>query len=464
MDESIRASKPAKPPAASRDGSGPVMGPALAFAIVLLGFFTAQSETAKARGKAPGPSVDAPPAQEPPPKKDSIPEPGADGADGAAGDDTSGSEAEVAAAEEEEEEDGESPQPLWMDTYGEGVYSRHDNRNLSGFTEFKLGKRVNLGIPTDFYLKTRLYRDQRDFFWNNRADVGLGARIPLLKKVSLQLFGEVIGGQYLRLSSGTLGSEGMQARIEKNRAAINVAQGEFQAMYKEIFEANLINDRNVDRKTISRLDTTGNTHLATLSRLNDHLDSLETSQDSMASVMDSLALIPAGSLREYRAGLIFWYGWGQDAAGQEAPRPRVSFPARLWGEIYSDWIFSSLGRHVRTRGPDDIYRDSVARFNNLIFYANPAAGMMVMEGIAGSLAAYATGYVWFDTHKDWWNNLAMAGPGLRYKPLPMLDLVFKAEYLFGRYYGRERPEDPNPYDANLQDLRITGSFWYGMGI
>lgn len=460
MDESFRASGPARTPAASPGGSGTPRGPVLAFAILLLGFAATHAETAKARGKAPGPSVDLPPAQEPPPKKDSVPEPRADGA---AGDDTAG--AEIAAAEDEEEDAGEeSLPPLWMDTYGEGVYSRHDHRNLSGFTEFKLGKRVNLGIPTDFYLKTRLYRDQRDFFWNNRADVGLGARIPLLKKVSLQLFGEVIGGQYLRLSSGTMGFEGLQARIDKNRSEIDRAQGEFQAMYKEIFDANMVNDPAENRKTLIRLENSGDTHFKTLIAMDEHLNSLETSRDSLASVMDSLALIPAGSLREYRAGLIFWYGWGQDAAERDGPRPRVSFPARLWGEVYSDWIFSSLGRHVRTRGEGDVYRDSVARFNNLIFYANPAAGMMVMEGIAGSLAAYATGYVWFDTHKDWWNNLAMAGPGLRYKPLPMLDLVFKAEYLFGRYYGRERAEDPNPYDPNVQDLRITGSFWYGMGI
>ncbi|MDB5103753.1 MAG: hypothetical protein JWP91_1442 [Fibrobacteres bacterium] len=372
-------------------------------------------------------------------------------------------------AEAEGDEGEGSDQPLWMDSYGEGVFSRHDDRNLSGFTEFKVGKRFKTRLPMDLYLKTRLYRDQRDFYWNNRADAGAGARVSLLKKVSLTLFGEVVAGQYLRLSSGALGFGGLQGRIEGNRAAIDAAQSEYQAMYKEIFQAHLLDDPKINRETIAHLDTTGNIHLQNLVRLNARLDSLETSKDSMSQAMDSIGLVPAGAVTEYRAGLVFWHAWGQDEAEGEGPaegsaRPRFRFPLRFWGEAYSDWIFSSLSRHVRSRGGGEAYRDSVARFRNLIFYANPDVGMMLMEGLAGSVSAYGTAYVWFDTHKDWWNNLAMAGPGLRYKPLGALDLVFKAEYLWGRYYGRERKEDPNPYARNLRDVRLTGSFWYGLGI
>jgi hypothetical protein len=373
---------------------------------------------------------------------------------------------EVAAGEEPESGDeDEADQPLWMESYGEGVFSRHDDRNLSGFAEYKIGKRFHAGVPVDVYLKTRLYRDQRDFYWNNRVDGGAGARVSLLKKVSLTVFGEVVGGQYLRLSSGTVAFDGLQTRIDRNRTAIDGAQKDFQAMYKEIFQAHLLGDDAVNRQAIAHLDTTGSALLGSLARLNSRLDSLETSKDSLNQVMDSLGLIPAGPLTEYRAGLVFWHGWGADGGGEAegGSAARFRFPLRFWGEIYSEWIFSSLSRHVRTRGGGETYRDSVARFRNLIFYANPDVGAMVMEGLAGSLSAYGTAYVWFDTRKDWWNNLAMAGPGLRYKPLGMLDLVFKAEYLWGRYYGRERKEDPNPYARNLKDLRITGSFWYGLG-
>ncbi|GEM_PF-2701504 len=374
----------------------------------------------------------------------------------------------VAEADGKSDADDEAADhPLWMDAYSEGVFSRHDDGNLSGFSEFKVGKRFPSRFPVDLYLKTRLYRDQRDFYWNNRVDAGAGARVSLLKKVSLTVFGEVVGGQYLRLSSGVMGFGGLQGRIDGNRAALDAAQKEFQAMYKEIFQADLLNDNDINRQTIAHLDTTGNIHLQSLARLNARLDSLETSKDSLNQVMDSLGLIPAGPVVEYRAGLVFWHAWGQDVEGDGgggAAEQAFRFPFRFWGEIYSDWIFSSLSRHVRTRGEGDAYRDSLAQFRNLIFYANPDVGMMLMEGRAGSVSAYGTAYVWFDTHKDWWNNLAMMGPGLRYKPLAALDLVFKAEYLWGRYYGRERKEDPNPYARDLQDVRLTGNFWYGLGI
>lgn len=371
---------------------------------------------------------------------------------------------QAAAAEEalaEAEADDAAEHPLWMDAYGEGAFSRHDDRNLSGFTEFKIGKRFGTSYPIDPYLKTRIYRDQRDFFWNNRVDFGAGARVSLLKKVSLTVFGEVIAGQYLRLASGDLAFQGVQARIDRNRSALDQAQKDFRSLYQEVFKANLLEDPDFDRKTLAHLDTVGNAQIQSLDRLDGFLDSLESTKDSLQQVMDSLALIPAGPLLEYRAGLIFWHGWGQEPG---TPAAGFAFPFRFWGEAYSDCIFSSLSRHVRTRGGGETYRDSLARFGNLIFCANPDLGFMVMEGPAGSLAAYATAYVWFDTHKDWWNNLAMAGPGLRYKPLAMLDLAIKAEYLWGRYYGRERAEDPNPYARGLRDLRVTGSFWYGLGI
>lgn len=379
---------------------------------------------------------------------------------------------EAVSAEEAEEADDAEPAPaLWMETYAEGVFSRHDDRNLSGFSDFKIGKRFSAPTPVDLYLKTRLYRDQRDFFWNNRVDAGVGARVSLLKKVSLTVFGEILGGQYLRLSSGAVGFEAMQGRMDENRAAIDQTQKQFQAMYKDIFQAALLEDNALNRQVIARLDTTGNAHLASLARLDEHLTGLEAAKDSLQQVMDSVGLVPAGGLTEYRAGLVFWHGWGQEPAAEGGGTDgqsggggsRVRFPMRFWGEIYSDWIFSSLSRHVRTRGGGTAYRDSLARFRNLIFYANPDVGVMVMEGLAGSLSAYGTAYVWFDTHKDWWNNLALMGPGLRYKPLGMLDLAFKAEYLMGRYYGRERAEDPNPYARNVTDVRITGSFWYGLG-
>src|SRR6185295_16399064 len=124
---------------------------------------------------------------------------------------------------------------------------------------------------------------------------------------------------------------------------------------------------------------------------------------------------------------------------------------------------SSLERHVRTRH-GAAYEDSAVHIRNIILYANPSAGWLVMEGKAGSVAAFASAYAWFDSHGDWWNNRAMAGPGLRYQPFRQVDLMIKAEYLWGGFYGRERKEDPNPFASSYSDTRITASFWLGLGI
>lgn len=374
------------------------------------------------------------------------------------------SAARAVLAENADGGDGEAAAPaaLWLETYGEGVFSRHEDHNLAGFADWKVGKRIPGPIQADVYAKVRLYRDQRDFFWNNRADGGLGIRIALLRKVSLTAFAEATWGHYLSLASGAVPMNRLQARIESNRTAIDDAQKDFQAMYKAVFNANILEDPAFDRETLKRLDTLGNVQSAALVRLNAKLDTLETAKDSLGQVMDSLALIPAGSVVEYKAGLVFWQGWG--GPQETPPASWFAFPFRPWGDVYADCIASALDRHVLSRQIGGEYADSVAHIRNIILYANPALGWMVLDGRAGSVAAYATVYTWFDTHRDWWNNLAMGGGGMRYQPFREIDLSIKAEYLLGRYYGRERKSDPNPYARAFADTRVTASFWHGLGI
>lgn len=358
---------------------------------------------------------------------------------------------------------GPQPAPaLWLETYGEGVYSHHEDNNLAGFADWKVGKRLPGPLQADVYAKIRFYRDQRDFFWNNRADAGLGVRLPLLREVSLTAFAEATWGRYLSLASGAVPMDRLQARIESNRAAIDAAQKGFQSMYKAIFNANLLEDPSFDRQTLKQLDTLGNAQLASLARLNGQLDSLETAKDSLRQIMDSIGLVPTGEVVEYKAGLVYWQGWGGPDDGPAASW--FAFPLRPWGDLYADAIASSLERHVSARRADGEYGDSLVRIRNIILYVNPSLGWMVMDGKAGSLAAYATVYAWYDTHRDWWNNLAMGGPGLRYQPFRQIDLSVKAEYLWGRYYGRERKGDPNPYAAAFADTRLTASFWHGLGM
>lgn len=408
---------------------------------------------------APASAADAPgPAMEADAVEPAAPREGGDSAD---------SEAQAASEESPATEDAEveaPPPPLWLEFYGEAVGSRHEDDNIAGFTDTKVGKRLPGPLKADLYGRIRYYRDGRDFYWNNRADAGIGIRVPLLRKVSLTAFAEAAWGRYLSLASGALPLERLQVRVERNRAAIDAAQKSFQALYKEVFKAAVLEDPAVDRATIKYLDTAGNSHLQALARLDAQLDSLETSKDSLGQAMDSVGLVPAGEVAEYKAGLVFWHGWGRPADDADPPSRWFAFPIRPWGEVYADCVYSSLSRHVRARGAGGEYRDSVARFSNLIAYANPAAGLLVMEGRAGSLAALVSAYLWFDTRGDWWNNRAMAGPGLRYQPLRDIDLAIKAEWMFGRYYGRERAQDPNPYAKGFSDARLTAGFWHGLGI
>jgi hypothetical protein len=363
-------------------------------------------------------------------------------------------------AEGSETEEEEAKPPLWLETYSEGVYSRQEDDNLAGFADWKVGKRLPGPLRADIYAKIRLYRDQRDFYWNNRADGGFGARIPLLRKIYLTAFAEATWGHYLSLSSSNKPAESMQGLIEGNRAALENTREQAQAVYGSVVLANQLGDRQLDRETLQRLDTLAGRLLDTL---DGQLDRLETTRDSLYDVMDAIGLVPAGEVTEYKAGIVFWKGWGgpQSEAGPGAPW--FAFPFRPWGDIYADCIASSLERHVRARHGNE-YADSAVHIRNLILYANASAGWVAMDGKAGTMAAFASAYAWLDTRGDWWSNRAMGGLGLRYQPFRELDLAIKAEYLAGGYFGRERKEDPNPYKSTYTDTRITASFWHGLGM
>lgn len=363
------------------------------------------------------------------------------------------------------------PRPaLWMETYTEGAYSKHEEDNASGFTDVKMGKRFDLApllgasaaVSADVYLKARAHRDQRDFFWNNHLDAGAGARVNVLKGAALSVYAEILGGYYYRTGASLGDLSGFQAKIDGNRKAVDTIYARLSAENIAIF--NRVQQKNPDTtftiKELESLDLALSRINQSVSGLQVYLDSLETTRDSLRQLADSVALVPAGPLTEYRAGFMFWYGRGQETP--EGGR-RLDFPLRFWCDLYADGTFTSQSRHVLTRGDGDAYRDSVARFTNFILYLNPDVGVILLNGAGGSMVAYGTAYAWLDTHGDWWNNRAMAGPGLRHKPFKEIDLTFAAEYLWGSYYGREREEDPNPYKQSFQDMRLMATFWYGLG-
>jgi hypothetical protein len=401
--------------------------------------------------------------------KEPNPPPAADAGAGAiaeSGEDTDSilaeadSAAEAALAESAGMESEEAKPPLWLETYSEGVYSRQEDDNLAGFADWKVGKRLPGPLRADVYAKIRLYRDQRDFYWNNRADGGFGLRLPILRKLFLTAFAEATWGHYLSLASSVKPAERLQGLIEGNRAAIETAREQAQGVYGSVLLANQLKDRQLDRETLQKLDTLAG---RLLDSLDGQLDKLETTRDSLYDVMDALGLVPAGEVTEYKAGLVFWQGWGGPESEAAPGAPWFAFPFRPWGDIYADCIASSLERHVRTRHGNE-YADSTVVIRNIILYANTSLGWVVLDGKAGGLAAFASAYAWFDTRGDWWSNRAMGGLGLRYQPFRVLDFALKAEYLAGGYFGRERKEDPNPYGGAFTDTRITASFWHGLGI
>jgi hypothetical protein len=375
---------------------------------------------------------------------------------------------------EAEPPEEDSRPPLWMEVYSEATRSQHEDENTSGFLDAKVGRRIRLPLPIDFYAKARLYRDQADFFWNNLALAGLGVRVTLPKPVTVSLFAQVMTGSYLRTHSAASDLQGLQTRLDQALLATGSAVDQFQGLVQSVANAGFLADFAVNtsdtsaatraeiRRLIKAADSTSFGYLDTLDRIEANLNALQTSTDSLRGRMDSLGLVPAGTVIEFQAGLVLAYGWG--GPQNEPDGPWFSFPFRFWGDLYSDCIFQSLSRHVVARNGGDTYSDSLVRLDNLILYANPDVGLLLMEGRAGNVTAYATAYAWFDTHEDWWNNLFMAGPGLRWQPIPAVDFAVNAEYLWGRYYGRERKEDPLPYDRSFQDFRLTANFWYGLGL
>jgi hypothetical protein len=349
------------------------------------------------------------------------------------------------------------PPPLWMEAYSEGIYSRHEQDNTSGFGDVKLGKRFLAERPVDVYLKARMHRDARDFFWNNHLDAGVGVRAHPFKGIFLRIFAEAMTGYFYRTSADMGDLAGIQSRLDRTRASLDEMQTRFQGVQISVFRRAALGDTVFSRKALDSLDALLTAQGLTLAGVDAYLDSLETTRDSLRQKGDSLALIPAGPRTEFQLGFVFWFGRGQEAFG-EGP-----FPLRFWCDLYADGIYSLQSRTVQTRSGGETYRDSTARFPNVILYLNPDVGAVLLEGSFGTLVGYGTLYAWFDSHRDWWNNRAMAGPGMRWQPLADLDLVLAAEYLWGSYYGRERKEDPNPYGRSFQDLRLQASFWYGLG-
>ncbi len=182
-----------------------------------------------------------------------------------------------------------------------------------------------------------------------------------------------------------------------------------------------------------------------------------------AELADGAPAVPTGFFTEMRAGLSQRFAWGHVPEDIYAEPPLFAFPLRFWGQLRSELLLSSLNRLEAFRAGADVLHHR-AFYQNASVSLHPDMGFLLMEGGAGDLAAYATGQVRVNTLGYWWDNLAMAGPGLAYQPLHAVDLWVKAEYLTGEYFRSGRKSDPRPYPKKIRDLRIFLDLKYDLGI
>jgi hypothetical protein len=173
--------------------------------------------------------------------------------------------------------------------------------------------------------------------------------------------------------------------------------------------------------------------------------------------------IASGFFVEGRAGLTADYTWGRLGESIYAEPPWFSFPFRFWGEGRSSLLYSNLNRREYTPWMMD-GSSHINQYQGFTAIFHPDAGVLIMEGLAGNLAAYCTMQVRLNTLGDWWNDLATIGPGFSYQPLQSIDLFLKVEYLTGQYFWKGRPGAYRPYEKGIHDLRINLDLKYALGI
>jgi hypothetical protein len=357
----------------------------------------------------------------------------------------------------------ENSPPVWMDFYAEGGNEPNENNDLAAYGELKIGKRIELPLPLDIYGKLRAGHDRDGNFWHNRDDLGLGLRLFMLHdKATLFAMVEAVRGRYVADRSLMERRAGSVSELTALRAEIDQLQRRGNEIDRQIFFLQM-NRGSLDtlQATVDSLNTQIRHLQTTLDSLQNQGTSLSPTLDNIQAATDSMMRIPVGLVVEYRAGLIFQKSWGYDNPGTTAA---IVMPWRLWGDLYGECFFQDLRRKIRARTERNEYADSTYRYQNLILTLAPKIGVVALEGIAGMLIPYGEAEGIVDIRGDWYNNKATACLGIRYKPVKVLDLVIDCEYALGTYFGRERPEDPNPYTQTFANFRVGASFWYGLGL
>lgn len=349
----------------------------------------------------------------------------------------------------------ETTAPLWMEIYSEGGNGPDEANNVNGYTEIKIGKRISTFIPIDLYGKLRAEADRAHYFWHNHEDVGLGARFPIISKgASLFLMVEGSAGRY------SMGSQ-LKNTINAHLDHLNEIQGQLDRVWNR-YDNVYIQSEYIKNGIVNsdQLQAQVNALRNSLYSMQATLDTLTQQRDSLRQITDSLMKIPSGDLAEFRAGLVFWKGWGYS----DSPTRQLSFPLRSWGDFYGESIFLLSRRSIHQRDTmTNEYNPAQDTYSNLICSLSPKIGMVAAEFLGGSYIAYIGGNLIVDTRSDWYNNVSSFETGIRFKPFSQIDFAINAGFVAGSYLGRQRQEDENPNKRTFSDFRVQASFWYGMG-
>jgi hypothetical protein len=343
----------------------------------------------------------------------------------------------------EEQPDASLP-PLWVETYSEGGNLPSENNNLSGSLDLKIGKRFRLKKPVDIYSKFSVALDRDHYFWNNRNDIGIGSRIHLMTNKASLLF----------LAEGSIGRFVPDDRITSQ---FNKTSDKLESATDELDRVIYLMEQDAMAAELDLLKSDS---------LQKHIKKLKASEkvfqssiDSLTQIADSLKAIPMEMVKDIRAGFVFWKGWGED--GSESDR---LFPFRFWGDLYGELIFLYTQRRIQTRNSKGDYMKSWNRYINTICSISPKIGLVLMDGVIGSVVGYGRVNGMIDVRGDWYNNLGSFSAGLRYKPFSAIDLSIFGEYNNGMYWGRQYKDEVNPNKQLFSDFRYGFTFWYGLGM
>lgn len=326
--------------------------------------------------------------------------------------------------------------PLWMEAYTEGKYEINKSPDASLFVN--IGKKLPLPFSTDIYGKCKISLGNQEYYWNNRTDLGLGVRINFKSFLFATCFAEILGGYYMQSNS-----------VQRN----------ILSMYNSIDSVNT-SINNIE--TIEKLAFYGiKVNSDSLSKIE---NSLKMSRDTLYQKLSDLEASPNGFISEYRGGLTFWRGWGQD--NSNAP------PFHFWGNFYGELVGSILKKKI---GSDRIpkseqEKDSLflsPRKDTIILngtlYLNPEIGITTNHSVLGSLILSLAANFWLDALGDWETNRLIAGPVIHYIPFKSVSLDINAGYYAGIYINRNLSE-PKPQNGLFSTFRAGFSFWYGLGI